>query len=69
MFVTKLLRSTLAALALVGLAMLPEPTVAQRFTGPEAGWTAQNLSASVGTYFAGRDLDDVFACTDLLSAP
>jgi NAD(P)-dependent dehydrogenase (short-subunit alcohol dehydrogenase family) len=49
--------------------LLGPPTVAQRFTGPEAGWTTQNLSDSVGTYFAGRDLDDVFACTDLLSAP
>jgi NAD(P)-dependent dehydrogenase (short-subunit alcohol dehydrogenase family) len=51
------------------VAVLAAPTVARRFTGPASGWTAQNLAASVGEYFAGRDLDDVFACTELLSPP
>jgi NAD(P)-dependent dehydrogenase (short-subunit alcohol dehydrogenase family) len=44
--------------------LLAPPSVARRFSGPEAGWTAEDLASSVGAHFAGHALDDVFALTD-----
>lgn len=49
------------------VALLAPPTVAHRFTGPGSGWTVQSLASSVGAHFAGRDPNDVFACTETLS--
>jgi NAD(P)-dependent dehydrogenase (short-subunit alcohol dehydrogenase family) len=51
------------------VALVAPPTVAQRFTGPPSGWTRASLDASVGDYFAGRPVDDVFALTETLSVP
>jgi NAD(P)-dependent dehydrogenase (short-subunit alcohol dehydrogenase family) len=51
------------------VALVAPPTVAHRFTGPESGWTSENLAASVGAHFAGHRMDDVFALTETLSSP
>ena len=52
------------------VAHLAPPTVAHRFetAGPQgATWTPAELATSLGPYFGGRDVDDVFACTDLMT--
>jgi NAD(P)-dependent dehydrogenase (short-subunit alcohol dehydrogenase family) len=51
------------------VALLAPPTVTEKFTDSGSGWTVEDLAVSVGGHFAGRDLDDVFACTDALSLP
>lgn len=51
------------------VALVAPPTVAHRFTSPEAEWTLEALAASVGGHFAGHRPDDVFACTEALSLP
>jgi 3-oxoacyl-[acyl-carrier protein] reductase len=51
------------------VALLAPPTVAQRFTDSGTGWSTEKFTASVGEYFTGHDLDDVFACTEALALP
>jgi 3-oxoacyl-[acyl-carrier protein] reductase len=51
------------------VALVAPPTVAERFVGPESGWTGKDLASTVGAHFAGHRPDDVFACTDALSLP
>jgi 3-oxoacyl-[acyl-carrier protein] reductase len=46
---------------------LAPPTVARRFDTTTGTWTAGELAASLGPYFGGRDVDDVFACTELMT--
>ena len=46
---------------------LAPPTVARRFDTDGGTWTAAGLAESLGPYFGGRDVDDVFACTDLMT--
>jgi NAD(P)-dependent dehydrogenase (short-subunit alcohol dehydrogenase family) len=50
------------------VAHIAPPTVAHRFDTTEGTWTTAALAASLGPYFGGRDVDDVFACTDLMTS-
>jgi 3-oxoacyl-[acyl-carrier protein] reductase len=43
------------------------PTVARRFDTDTGTWTPAGLAESLGPYFAERDVDDVFACTELMT--
>jgi NAD(P)-dependent dehydrogenase (short-subunit alcohol dehydrogenase family) len=43
------------------------PTVARRFDTGTGTWTTAGLADSLGPYFAERDVDDVFACTELMT--
>jgi NAD(P)-dependent dehydrogenase (short-subunit alcohol dehydrogenase family) len=47
------------------VAHLAPPTVAHRFDTARDTWTTGELAASLGPYFGTRDVDDVFACTEL----
>jgi 3-oxoacyl-[acyl-carrier protein] reductase len=51
------------------VALLAPPTVEQRFDVPEAGraWSAAELADGLGSYFAERDPDRTFACTDVFT--
>jgi 3-oxoacyl-[acyl-carrier protein] reductase len=49
------------------VAHLAPPTVAHRFDTARDTWTTGELAASLGPYFGTRDVDDVFACTDLVT--
>lgn len=49
------------------VALLAPPTVEHRFdvTDPGRAWGPAELDAQLGAYFAGRDPDRTFACTDV----
>jgi 3-oxoacyl-[acyl-carrier protein] reductase len=49
------------------VAHLAPPTVAHTFRAAGDSWTTAELAAGLGPYFGGRDVDDVFACTDLMT--
>jgi len=51
------------------VALLAPPTVEARFdaAGTAATWDLGALDAQLGGYFAGRDPDRTFACTDVLA--
>jgi NAD(P)-dependent dehydrogenase (short-subunit alcohol dehydrogenase family) len=49
------------------VAHLAPPTVAHRFDTARHTWTTGELAASLGPYFGTRDVDDVFACSELIS--
>jgi NAD(P)-dependent dehydrogenase (short-subunit alcohol dehydrogenase family) len=51
------------------VAVMAPPTVEQRFDVPDAQrpWTADELDAGLGTYFADRDPARTFACTDVFN--
>ena len=49
------------------VAHLAPPTVARRFETGAGLWTPGEIAASLGPYFDGRDVDDVFAAHDLMS--
>jgi NAD(P)-dependent dehydrogenase (short-subunit alcohol dehydrogenase family) len=51
------------------VALMAPPTVEQRFdlAATDHTWTLADLDASLGTYFADRDSDRTFACTDVLN--
>jgi NAD(P)-dependent dehydrogenase (short-subunit alcohol dehydrogenase family) len=51
------------------VALLAPPTVEQRFDVPDAGraWAATELDAQLGRYFADRDPNRTFACTDVFT--
>ncbi|WP_028920880.1 3-oxoacyl-ACP reductase [Pseudonocardia acaciae] len=48
------------------VALLAPPTVEQRFDAPGGEWTAADLDASLGGYFAGRDPERMFASAEVL---
>jgi 3-oxoacyl-[acyl-carrier protein] reductase len=47
------------------VAHLAPPTVAHKFDTARDTWTTGELAASLGPYFGTRDVDDVFACSEL----
>lgn len=49
--------------------LLRPPQVEQRFDTAQQYWTADELDATVGGYFADRDPGRMFAATDVLSLP
>jgi NAD(P)-dependent dehydrogenase (short-subunit alcohol dehydrogenase family) len=49
------------------VALLAPPTVERRFEATGGTWTLAGLDAQLGDYFAGRDPDRSFACTDVLA--
>jgi 3-oxoacyl-[acyl-carrier protein] reductase len=49
------------------VALLAPPTVEQRFDSTNSVWTAAELDATLGGYFAERDPARTFACTDVLT--
>ena len=49
------------------VALMAAPTVEARFDRTNAVWTADELAATVGTYFADRDPDRTFGATDILT--
>jgi 3-oxoacyl-[acyl-carrier protein] reductase len=51
------------------VALLAAPTVEQRFDVPDAGraWAAAELDDQLGSYFAERDPNRTFACTDVFT--
>ena len=49
------------------VALMSAPAVEARFDSTNAVWTADELAATVGTYFATRDPDRTFAATDILT--
>ena len=49
------------------VALMAAPTVEQRFDSTNDSWTPVELDATLGTYFADRDPDRTFACTDVLT--
>jgi hypothetical protein len=49
------------------VAHLAPPTVAHRFETGAGIWTPGEIAASLGPYFDRRDVDDVFAATDLMT--
>jgi NAD(P)-dependent dehydrogenase (short-subunit alcohol dehydrogenase family) len=49
------------------VAHLAPPTVAHRFDTTGDSWTTAELASSLGPYFGSRDVDDVFACTELMT--
>ncbi|QWF77549.1 3-oxoacyl-ACP reductase [Amycolatopsis sp. CA-230715] len=51
------------------VALLKPPEVEHRFDTANGTWTADELEAGVGGYFAARDPERTFAATDVLSLP
>jgi len=49
------------------VAHLAPPTVAHRFDTARGTWTTGELAESLGPYFGARDVDDVFACNELMT--
>jgi NAD(P)-dependent dehydrogenase (short-subunit alcohol dehydrogenase family) len=49
------------------VALMAPPSVEQRFDATGGGWTLAELGESVGSYFADRDPDRTFACTEVLT--
>ncbi|HLY34048.1 MAG TPA: 3-oxoacyl-ACP reductase [Jatrophihabitantaceae bacterium] len=49
------------------VALLAPPTVERRFDSTNSVWTADELDATLGSYFAQRDPSRTFASTDLLT--
>jgi NAD(P)-dependent dehydrogenase (short-subunit alcohol dehydrogenase family) len=49
------------------VALMAPPTVERRFDAAGSSWTPADLDATVGRYFADRDPDRTFACTEVLS--
>jgi NAD(P)-dependent dehydrogenase (short-subunit alcohol dehydrogenase family) len=48
------------------VALMAPPTVERRFDAAGGLWTAADLDLKVGAYFAGRDPERTFACTEVL---
>jgi len=48
------------------VALMAPPSVEQRFDSDGSGWTIAGLDETVGAYFADRDPDRTFACTEVL---
>jgi NAD(P)-dependent dehydrogenase (short-subunit alcohol dehydrogenase family) len=48
------------------VALMAAPTVEQRFDTAGQQWTADELDGTVGEYFADRDPNRTFACTEVL---
>jgi 3-oxoacyl-[acyl-carrier protein] reductase len=48
------------------VALMAPPTVERRFDAPRTTWTAADLDAELGGYFADRDPSRTFAATDVL---
>jgi NAD(P)-dependent dehydrogenase (short-subunit alcohol dehydrogenase family) len=48
------------------VALLAPPTVERRFDAAGDLWTTADLDVEVGGYFAGRDPERTFACTEVL---
>ncbi|MDT4939428.1 MAG: hypothetical protein QOG80_3099 [Pseudonocardiales bacterium] len=49
------------------VALMAPPTVEQRFDSTNAVWTPTELDATLGSYFADRDPNRTFACSDVLA--
>jgi 3-oxoacyl-[acyl-carrier protein] reductase len=49
------------------VALMAAPTVEQRFDTAGPRWTADELDGTVGRYFADRDPNRTFACTEVLN--
>jgi 3-oxoacyl-[acyl-carrier protein] reductase len=49
------------------VALMAAPTVEKRFDTAHSVWTASELDATLGSYFADRDPDRSFACTEVLN--
>ena len=48
------------------VALMAPPTVERRFDAGRRPWTTEDLAAQVGGFFAGRDPERTFACTEVL---
>ncbi|HEY2167799.1 MAG TPA: 3-oxoacyl-ACP reductase [Jatrophihabitantaceae bacterium] len=49
------------------VALMAAPTVERRFDTAGPTWTATELADTVGSYFADRDPNQTFACTEVLN--
>ncbi|TCP45382.1 3-oxoacyl-[acyl-carrier protein] reductase [Tamaricihabitans halophyticus] len=49
------------------VALLAAPSVEQRFDAADGRWNTETLAAALGPYFARRDPERTFACTEVMS--
>jgi NAD(P)-dependent dehydrogenase (short-subunit alcohol dehydrogenase family) len=49
------------------VALMSAPAIEKRFDAPGPTWTPDDLDSTVGGYFAGRDPQRTFACTEVMS--
>ncbi|MQA63063.1 MAG: 3-oxoacyl-ACP reductase [Actinophytocola sp.] len=51
------------------VALLSPPAIEQRFDTSGEHWTQDELATQVGSYFAGRETDRIFAAKELMTLP